>query len=41
MAAIALTAVLERMPNIRRLEPDTDWLPSLWVRGAKSLPVAY
>jgi cytochrome P450 len=41
MAAITLTAVLERMPNIRRLEPDTDWLPSLWVRGAKSLPVAY
>ena len=41
MAAIALTAVLERMPNIRRLEPETHWLPSLWVRGAKSLPVAY
>jgi cytochrome P450 len=41
MAAIALTAVLERMPTIRRLQPETDWLPSLWVRGAKSLPVAY
>jgi cytochrome P450 len=41
MAAIALTAVLERMPNIRRLEPETEWLPSLWVRGAKSLPVVY
>ena len=41
MATIALTAVLERMPNIRRLEPETHWLPSLWVRGAKSLPVTY
>jgi hypothetical protein len=41
MAAIALTAVLERLPNIRRLELETHWLPSLWVRGAKSLPVAY
>lgn len=41
MAAIALTVVLERMPNIRRLESDTDWLPSLWVRGAKSFLVAY
>ena len=41
MAAIALTVILERMPNIRRLEPYTDWLPSLWVRGAKSFLVAY
>ena len=41
MAAVVLTAVLERMPNIRRLEPYTNWLPSLWLRGAKSLPVAY
>lgn len=41
MAAIALSAVLARMPRIRRLEPTTDWLPSLWVRGAKSLRVAY
>ncbi len=41
MGAIALEAVLERMPEIRRLDDTTDWLPSLWVRGAKTLPVAY
>lgn len=41
MAAIALNAVLDRMPNIRRLEPETDWLRSLWVRGCKTLQVAY
>jgi cytochrome P450 family 109 len=41
MASIALAAVLERMPKIRRLDPTTDWLPSLWVRGAKTLRVAY
>jgi cytochrome P450 len=41
MGAIALEAVLDRMPDIRRLESTTDWLPSLWVRGAKTLPVAY
>jgi cytochrome P450 len=41
MAAIALNAVLDRMPQIRRLDPATDWLHSLWVRGAKTLRVAY
>lgn len=41
MAAIAIERVLERMPAIARLEPTTDWLPTLWVRGARRLPVAY
>lgn len=41
MAAIAIETVLDRMPSIRRLNNDTDWLPSLWIRGAKTLPVAY
>lgn len=41
MGAIALNAVLERMPAIKRLHDDTDWLASLWVRGARTLPVAY
>lgn len=41
MASIALEAVLARMPRIHRLERETDWLPSLWVRGAKTLRVAY
>ena len=41
MGGIAIETVLERMPDIRRLRDDTDWLPSLWVRGAKTLPVAY
>lgn len=41
LASIALEAVLARMPQIRRLERETDWLPSLWVRGAKTLRVAY
>ncbi len=41
MGAIALQAVLERMPDIKRIHPTTEWLPSLWVRGARTLPVAY
>ncbi|MGR9090796.1 MAG: cytochrome P450 [Gammaproteobacteria bacterium] len=41
MGTIALEAVLDRMPDIRRLDETTEWLPSLWVRGAKSLAVAY
>ena len=41
MGAIALEAVMERMPRLRRFETDTDWLASLWVRGARTLPVAY
>ncbi len=41
MAQIAIGAVLERMPDLRRLQPETEWLPSLWVRGARSLPVAF
>ncbi|MSR13956.1 MAG: cytochrome P450 [Gammaproteobacteria bacterium] len=41
MAAIAIGAVLARMPNLQRLEPTTEWLPSLWVRGAKTLRVAF
>ena len=41
MGAIALSAALERMPELRRLDPETDWLASLWVRGARTLPVAY
>jgi len=41
MGAIALEAVMERMPELHRLHTTTDWLPSLWVRGARTLPVAY
>lgn len=41
MGAIAIETVLDRMPGIRRLQEHTDWLPSLWVRGAGTLPVAY
>ena len=41
MAAIALRSVLTRLPKIRRLEQTTEWLPSLWIRGARTLPVAY
>ena len=39
MASIAMTKVLERMPAIRQIEPTIDWLPSLWIRGARTLPV--
>lgn len=39
MGAIALEAVLTRLPRITRLEPRTEWLASLWVRGARALPV--
>ncbi len=41
LAVIALERVLTRMPRIRRLDSTTEWLPSLWVRGAKTLPVAF
>jgi len=41
MGAIALNAVLERMPEIRLLGDEIDWLPSLWIRGARRLPVAF
>jgi cytochrome P450 len=41
MAAIAIEAVFERMPKIRRLDAHTEWLSSLWIRGAKTLPVTY
>ena len=41
MGAIALEAVLARMPGLRRLCGHTEWLPSLWVRGARALPVAF
>lgn len=41
LVAIALERVLSRMPEIRRLEETTDWLPTLWIRGAKTLPVSY
>jgi cytochrome P450 len=41
LASIALETVLARMPQIRGLTAVTDWLPSLWVRGARTLPVAY
>ncbi len=41
MGAIAIESVLERMPHIRRLDDTTHWLPSLWVRGASTLPVTY
>ena len=41
MGAIAIEILLERMPAIRRLQDRIDWLTSLWVRGARSLAVAY
>ena len=41
MGAIAIEILLERMPSIRRLQDRIDWLTSLWVRGARSLAVAY
>lgn len=41
MASIALEAVLARMPKIRKVASETDWLPSLWVRGARTLRVQY
>ena len=41
MGAIAMEAVLARMPGLRRLDEKTTWLPSLWVRGASSLRVAF
>jgi len=41
LATVALQQVIARIPQIRRLQSETDWLPSLWVRGARTLPVAY
>ncbi len=41
LVAIALERVLARMPDIRRIDETTDWLPTLWIRGARTLPVRY
>ena len=41
MGAIAIESLLERMPEIRRLSATVDWLPSMWVRGARTLPVGF
>jgi cytochrome P450 family 109 len=41
MCAIALQEALARMPALRRLKAEVDWLPSLWIRGARTLPVMY
>ncbi|WP_164844031.1 cytochrome P450 [Croceicoccus ponticola] len=40
MASIAIAKVLERMPAIRKIDEVTDWLPSLWIRGARTLAVS-
>lgn len=41
MGAIALNAAFERMPGLRMKDAAVDWLPSLWVRGARTLPVTW
>ena len=41
MGAIALNAAFERLPGLRMIDDTVDWLPSLWVRGARSLPVTW
>lgn len=41
MGAIALNAAFDRMPGLRPVSDAVDWLPSLWVRGARTLPVTW
>jgi cytochrome P450 len=41
-AIITLETLFERMPNIRRAERGPiDWIPSYWLRGPRTLPVAF
>ncbi len=39
MCGLALGMTLERMPNLRPVSDDVEWLPSFWVRGLASYPV--
>ena len=40
MCGMAINSALKRMPKLHRVNPDTEWLPSFWVRGLKQFPVA-
>jgi cytochrome P450 len=38
---IAISTVLRRMPNLKLLKNDLEWMPGFLVRKLKSLPVAF
>lgn len=41
MAATAVNSVLGAMPAIRRDSDGWEWMPSFWVRGLQTFPVAF
>jgi cytochrome P450 len=38
---VALEALLRRLPDLRRVEPDIELIPSFFLRGPKRLPLAF
>jgi cytochrome P450 len=40
MCGSAIRQALEKMPALHPVKPETEWMPSFWIRGPKELPVA-
>ncbi|HEY2203368.1 MAG TPA: cytochrome P450, partial [Pseudonocardia sp.] len=41
MCASAVRQAIERMPGLRPVNDQVEWMPSFWIRGPKELPVTY
>jgi cytochrome P450 len=40
MCGSAIRQALEKMPDLHPVKPETEWMPSFWIRGPKELRVA-
>lgn len=41
MCGSAVRQAMERMPDLRPVHDEIEWMPSFWIRGPKALPVTY
>jgi cytochrome P450 len=41
MCAGAVRQAIERMPDLRPVHDEVEWMPSFWIRGPRQLPVTY
>lgn len=41
MCSTAVRQALQRMPDLKPVGSEMEWLPSFWLRGPNSLPVTY
>ena len=41
MCASAVRQAIERMPELRPVHEQVEWMPSFWIRGPKEFPVSY